>query len=185
MTTLSESPTGRTFIIWSRDTHLAILKEKREHELSWSIAKLSAMSTIKTETGTLATTRANADLPRVLLVEDEQAIRDIIVPWLFADGFDCREAADGRAAKDLLATGIRINLVLSNMLLPVVDGFSLLMHVKQNYPHIPFAVVTAIHDSQVRDAAMREGADGYLLKPFTNEEFLAMVRTILGRPRQR
>lgn len=89
------------------------------------------MSTIKTETGTLATTRGNPDLPRVLLVEDEQAIRDIIVPWLFADGFDCREAADGRAAMDLLANGIRINLVLSNMLLPVVDGFTLLEHVKQ------------------------------------------------------
>ena len=76
------------------------------------------MSTIRTETETLATTRGNPDLPRVLLVEDEQAIRDIIVPWLFADGFDCREAADGRAAMDLLASGIRINLVLSNMLLP-------------------------------------------------------------------
>ena len=143
------------------------------------------MSTIRTETETLATTRGNPDLPRVLLVEDEQAIRDIIVPWLFADGFDCREAADGRAAMDLLASGIRINLVLSNMLLPAVDGFALLIHVKQRYPRIPFAFVTAVHDAQVRDAAMRKGADGYLLKPFTNEEFLTMVRNILGRPPRR
>jgi CheY-like chemotaxis protein len=71
------------------------------------------------------------------------------------------------------------------MLLLVVDGFALLMHVKQRYPRIPFAFVTAIHDAQVRDAAMREGADGYLLKPFTSEEFLAMVRNILGRPPRR
>ena len=143
------------------------------------------MSTLKTETGILTTTRCNPDLPRVLLVEDEQAIRDIIVPWLFADGFDCREAADGRAAINLLANGIRINLVLSNMLLPVVDGFALLMHVKQRYPRIPFAFVTAVYDAQVRDAAMRKGADGHLLKPFTNEEFLTMVRNILGRPPRR
>ena len=143
------------------------------------------MSTIKTEIGTLATTRGNPDLPRVLLVEDEQAIRDIIVPWLFAGGFDCREAADGRAAMDLLASGIRINFVLSNMLLPAVDGLTLLKHVKQRYSHIPFAFVTAIHDAEVRDAAMREGADGYLLKPFTNEAFLTMVRNILGRPPRR
>lgn len=122
---------------------------------------------------------------RVLLVEDEQAIRDIIVPWLFADEFDCREAADGRAGMDLLAGGIRINLVLSNILLPVVDGFALLTHVKQRYPRIPFAFVTAVLDIQVRDAAMERGADGYLLKPFTNEAFLTMVRDILGRPPRR
>lgn len=139
------------------------------------------MSTIKTETEAFAKTRANPDLPRVLLVEDEKPIRDIIVPWLFADGFDCRESADGQAAMDLLASGIRINLVLSNMLLPCVNGFALLIHVKQRYPRIPFAFVTAIRDAQLREAAMREGADGYLLKPFTNEEFLTMVRTVLGR----
>ena len=65
------------------------------------------ISSVKNETGTLAKARPNPDLPRVLLVEDEQPIRDIIVPWLFRDGFDCREAADGRAAIALLAAGTR------------------------------------------------------------------------------
>jgi CheY-like chemotaxis protein len=138
------------------------------------------MNTIKTETGTLVETRSKADLPRVLLVEDEKEVRDIIVPWLFADGFDCREASDGRAAMDLLASGIRINLVLSNMLLPIVDGITLLLHVKQRYPRIPFAFVTAVNIPEVREAAMREGAVAYLIKPFTNEEFLAMVHSVLG-----
>lgn len=75
---------------------------------------------VKTETGTVTKTRPNPHLPRVLLVEDEEPIRDIIVPWLSRDGFDCREAADGQAAMDLLASGTRINLVLSNLLLPSV-----------------------------------------------------------------
>ena len=88
------------------------------------------ISSVKNETGTLAKARPNPDLPRVLLVEDEQPIRDIVVPWLFRDGFDCREAADGRAAIELLAAGTRINLVLSNLLLPLVDGYTLLLHVK-------------------------------------------------------
>jgi PleD family two-component response regulator len=79
---------------------------------------------VKTETCALSKTRVNADLPRVLLVEDEKPIRDFVIPLLFAGGFDCREAADGRSAIDLLATGIRINLVLSNMLLPVVNSRS-------------------------------------------------------------
>jgi len=103
------------------------------------------MTTVKTETGTLSKARPNPGLPRVLLVEDEQPIRDIIVPWLFRDGFDCREAADGRAAMELLAAATRINLALSNLLLPMVDGFTLLLHLKQRYPRIPFAFVTAIN----------------------------------------
>jgi CheY-like chemotaxis protein len=137
---------------------------------------------VKTGTGTLAKTRPIRDLPRVLLVEDEQPIRDVIVPWLFRDGFDCREAADGRAAIDLLAGGTRVDLVLSNLLLPLVDGFELLLHVKQHFPRIPFAFVTAINDSQVRDEVMLNGADGFLLKPFTEQEFLALVRRTIGKP---
>ena len=117
----------------------------------------------------------------VLLVEDEKPIRDTIVSWLSADGFDCREAADGRAALDLLATGLRIDLVLSNMLLPEVDGLTLLRQVKQLYPRIPFVFLTAIHDAHLREVAMREGADGYLLKPCTLGEFLATVRGVLRR----
>lgn len=83
------------------------------------------ISSVKNETGILAEARPNPDLPRVLLVEDEQPIRDIIVPWLFRDGFDRREAADGGAAIERLAAGTRINLVLSNLLLPLVDGLTL------------------------------------------------------------
>jgi CheY-like chemotaxis protein len=117
--------------------------------------------------------------PRILLVEDEKPIRDILVLILFQAGFDCREAADGRAAMDLLRSGTRINLVLSNMLLPKVDGWTLFLHVKQSYPKIPFVFVTAIDDSGVREVAAREGAAGYLLKPFEREEFLTTVREAL------
>jgi len=139
---------------------------------------------IKTETDTISKTRPQLDRPRVLLVEDEQPIRDIIVPWLFKNGFDCREAADGRAAMDLLATGTRIDLILSNVLLPLVDGLTLLLEVKQRYPRLPFAFVTAINDSEVREVIMRNGADGYLLKPFTELEFLALVESTIGKQRR-
>lgn len=115
------------------------------------------------------------------MVEDEQILRDVLVPFLFSAGFDCREAADWRAAIDLLHSGTRTNLILSNMLPPKVDGWTLFLHVKQNHPKIPFAFVTAIDDSGVREAAMREGAADYLLKPFTCEEFLATVRRALGQ----
>ncbi len=140
---------------------------------------------LKSETKAISRESPKGDLHRVLLVEDERPIRDVIVPWLFQDGFDVREAADGRAAIDLLATGTRINLVLSNLLLALVDGFALLLHVKQHHPRIPFAFITAVHDAQVRHAAMQNGADGFLLKPFTQEQFLELVRRTIARPSRR
>ncbi len=91
-------------------------------------------------------------------------------------GYDCREAADGRAAIDLLSSGTRINLVLSNFFLPEVDGFTLLLHVRKHHPRIPFVFVTAVGDDSLRHAAAREGVADYLLKPFTCEEFLATVQ---------
>lgn len=120
-------------------------------------------------------------LPRILLVEDEQILRDVLVPILFSAGYDCREAASGQSAIDLLHSGTRVNLILSNMLLPKVDGWTLFLYVKQNYPKVPFVFVTAIDDSGVREAAMREGAADYLLKPFTCEELLTTVRRVLGQ----
>ena len=142
-------------------------------------------SAIKTQTEVVIRDSPKAELPRVLLVEDEKPIRDIIVPWLFRDGFDLREAADGQAAIELLETATRINLVLSNMLLPLVDGFALLLHVKQYYPRIPFAFITAIHDAQLRDAAFENGADGFLLKPFSEQQFLELVRSTIAKPPRR
>jgi CheY-like chemotaxis protein len=138
------------------------------------------ISSVKTESGTLSKGRIDPGRLRVLLVEDEQPIRDVVVRWLFEEGFDWREAADGRAAMGLLASGTKIDLVLSNMLLPVVDGFELLLQVKERYPHVPFAFVTAINVPELRDEAMLKGAAGYLLKPFSREQFLEFVRKVLS-----
>jgi DNA-binding response OmpR family regulator len=120
-------------------------------------------------------------LPCILLVEDEKPVRDVVASILRSAGFACCKAEDGEAAMSLLASGARISLVLSNLLLPEVDGFTLLVHVKKHYPGVPFAFVTAVNDDSVRQAAVREGAADYLLKPFTCEELLATVRRVLGR----
>jgi len=138
-------------------------------------------SCVELEEETFAKNRVQPNrLPRILLVEDEKPIRDIVVLMLLCAGFDCREAASGQAAIDLLASGVRINLVLSNLLLPEVDGFTLLLHVKKHYPCIPFVFVTAVNDGSVKEAAMRNGAEDFLLKPFQREELLAVVRRVLG-----
>jgi DNA-binding NarL/FixJ family response regulator len=79
-------------------------------------------------------------------------------------------AASGQAAIDLLRSGVPSNLVLSNLLLPEVDGYSLLLHVKKHYPRIPFVLVTAIRDARIREEVMRNGAENFLLKRFGQED---------------
>jgi FixJ family two-component response regulator len=56
----------------------------------------------------------------------------------------------------------------------------LLLHVKKHYPRIPFVFVTAVNDDSVKKAAMRSGAEDFLLKPFRQEELLAVVGQALG-----
>jgi CheY-like chemotaxis protein len=127
----------------------------------------------------LARKTTDVDRPSILLVEDERPIREIVASILASDGFNCCKAEDGAMAMSLLASSARINLVLSNMLLPEVDGWTLFLHVRKHYPNIPFVFVTAIDDSSVRDAATREGAAGFLLKPFDRRELLSVVRNVL------
>jgi len=136
--------------------------------------------TTETQTETETVTRTGPPRLRVLVVDREKEIRDILLPWLFDEGFDCREAGDGQEAIDLLATGLRIDLVTSCLLMPNVDGYSLLLYVKKHHPRIPFVLVTAIHDAEVREHTLKNGADGYLLKPFTREEFVTFVRRALA-----
>ncbi len=133
------------------------------------------------EVGFDAAVKKSEQRQRILLVEDEKPIRDFIVPILLSAGFDCREAATGQSAIDLLKSGVRINLVLSNFLLPEVDGIRLLLYTKQNHPQIPFVFVTAIDDVAVRKEAVRGGADGFVQKPFEGKQLLAIVHRLLGR----
>jgi CheY-like chemotaxis protein len=100
---------------------------------------------------------------RILLVEDEKPIRDVVLLDLLYAGFDCREAASGECAIDLLGSGVKPDLVLSNLLLPEIDGLTLLLHVKRHHPQLPFVFMTAIRDVDFREVAMRNGADGFLL----------------------
>lgn len=116
-------------------------------------------TTIKT--GTEVISQPRGPRPRILVVDDEKVIRDILVMMLLADSYDIREAEDGQETIDLLATGLRIDLVTSCLMMPVMDCYSLLLHVKKHHPRIPFVVVTAIHDAAIQACVLREGADGH------------------------
>ena len=112
---------------------------------------------------------------RILVVEDQKGVREIIVSMLSSANYEVEEAADGLEALSLLDSGKEFGLVLSGLLMPKLDGIGLLERVKDKYPDTSFVIVTAVHDVSVVLAAIRNGAYDYLLKPFEREQLLNTV----------
>jgi cyclic di-GMP phosphodiesterase len=113
---------------------------------------------------------------RILVVDDEDLIRDIICSVLEQAGFACRPVSSGVGALAILESDHGYSVVVSDVIMDGMDGLTLLSKVRLEYPDIPVVMVTAVHDISVALAAMRNGAYDYLLKPFEREQLLASVR---------
>ena len=116
---------------------------------------------------------------RILVVDDEEPIREIISSMLSAAGYKTRQAASGMEALAILNSTGEFELMLSDLMMAELDGIALLERSKEKYPDMPVIMVTAVHDISVALAAIRNGAYDYLLKPFEREQLLAMVRRAL------
>jgi len=122
-------------------------------------------------------------LDRILVVDDEETIREIVSSMLGGAHFQTRQAASGVEAMSLLDSGEEFDLVLSDLMMAEMDGIALLERAKEKYPDVPVVMVTAVHDIQVALQALRNGAYDYLLKPFEREQLLATVRRALENRR--
>jgi putative nucleotidyltransferase with HDIG domain len=113
---------------------------------------------------------------RILVVDDEESIREVVSSMLSAAGYNCTQAASGLEALALLDGGAEFDLILSDLMMSGMDGSALLERVKEKYPDVMVVMVTAVHDISVALGAIRNGAYDYLLKPFEREQLLATVR---------
>lgn len=120
---------------------------------------------------------------RILVVDDEEPIREIISSMLTAAGYKTRQASSGMEALAVLNSNGEFELVLSDLMMAELDGIALLERAKEKYPDMPVIMVTAVHDISVALAAIRNGAYDYLLKPFEREQLLAIVRRALEHRR--
>src|SRR5215472_1480186 len=116
---------------------------------------------------------------RILVVDDEESIREIVCSMLTAAGYQTRQASSGIEALEVLGTGEDFSLMLSDLMMRDLDGIGLLEQTKIKFPEMPVIMVTAVHDISVALAAIRNGAYDYLLKPFEREQLLAAVRRAL------
>ena len=122
---------------------------------------------------------------RIVVVEDEPAIRRGIADALRISGYEVSEAADG-AAGLLVALQAGIDLVLLDLLLPRRDGLEVLAEVRKSCPTRPVIILTARGTEEDRVRGLKMGADDYVVKPFSARELLARVEAVLRRtlPRQ-
>lgn len=117
---------------------------------------------------------------RILVVEDEKAINDLIEMNLTEAGYECVCAYDGMQAADILEReGESFDLVLLDIMLPKVNGYELLDFIKPM--GIPVIFITAKGSMEDKVRGLRLGADDYLVKPFEIVELLARVEAVLRR----
>mgnify|MGYP000849807440 CR=1 FL=1 len=115
---------------------------------------------------------------KILLVEDEQLLRESLAQLLGEEGYQVVQAADGKAGYDAVLAE-PFDLVLTDIRMPVMDGLTLLKNLQQVIPQTPVIVITAFGTVESAVNAMRMGAADYLLKPVQFEDVLIRVKRAL------
>ena len=117
--------------------------------------------------------------PSVLVVDDEQPLRDFIRKNLEARGFTVHAAANGLEALAVFNTQ-PLDLIILDVMMPTMDGLETARRIRQS-SLVPIVILTALGEEKDKVAALDLGADDYLTKPFGVEELLARVRAVLRR----
>jgi two-component system OmpR family response regulator len=120
-----------------------------------------------------------ADIPHLLLVDDERSIREPLAKYLEKQGFRVTQAGDAEAARTRLAA-YAIDLVILDIMMPGEDGLSLTRHIRET-SELPVILLTAKSEETDRIVGLEMGADDYVVKPFSPRELAARVKVILRR----
>jgi DNA-binding response OmpR family regulator len=123
--------------------------------------------------------------PRVLVVEDEANIRDLVCLHLRHEGYECEGLGDGAAALKR-SESERFDLMVLDVMIPGLDGLSLCRAVRNGRLNhdVPILMLIARRDESDKVVGLESGADDYLTKPFGVRELVARARALLRRPRQ-
>src|SRR5438309_10656792 len=119
------------------------------------------------------------DAARILLVEDDPTVADIVVRYLRREGYEVLTAEDGRAALDVAASS-QPDLVVLDIMLPGLDGLEVCRRLRAKV-RVPIIMLSARGDDMDRIMGLEIGADDYVAKPFSPRELTARIRSVLRR----
>ena len=121
--------------------------------------------------------------PRVLVVDDEESITELVATALRYEGFQVEVAGSGRGALTA-ATSFRPHLIVLDVMLPDLDGFEVQRRLAADRLLVPILFLTARDETEAKVRGLTMGADDYVTKPFSLEEFVARVHAVLRRSGQ-
>ena len=119
-------------------------------------------------------------MAKILIVDDEPLIRELIREHVQFAGFTCEEATDGSAALAMLAGG-DFDLVLLDIMMPFMDGLTCLREMRSRKITTPVIILTARGEEYDKLAGLEGGADDYVVKPFSPRELVARIKAVLNR----
>jgi DNA-binding response OmpR family regulator len=122
-----------------------------------------------------------ASMVKILIIEDEEPIAELIRQNVLLGGFDVVIATDGKTGLDIIQNH-KADLVVLDLMLPEIDGYELLPHIINN--NIPVIVLTARDSLMDKVKGLNLGADDFMTKPFEGVELLARIRSILRRAKK-
>ena len=110
----------------------------------------------------------------ILIVDDKKEIRDLLEAVLTLNGYSTIKAKNGEEALELLREH-KVDLIISDINMPKIDGFTMLPLVKRLYPELPVALMTGYYDIYTEKEALRSGACHFLTKPFRTQELINVI----------
>jgi excisionase family DNA binding protein len=125
--------------------------------------------------------RSATDRPRILVVDDESSIRDLLAKTLALAEYDVDTAADGRAALERLRL-YPYDLLIADLKMPGIDGLSVIREAKRLKTDLPVIIITGYSTETAAIEAVNLGVSGYLTKPFRVPQVLAAAAKAIGEP---
>lgn len=115
----------------------------------------------------------------ILIVEDDEAIANLLYMDLRDEGYRCTIASDGKTAADMLVDIAKYDLILLDIMLPEIDGYELLEYIKPTGTPVIFLTAKGTVNDRIK--GLKLGADDYIVKPFQSGEVIARIEAVLRR----
>lgn len=117
---------------------------------------------------------------RILIVDDEKNIREILKLNLEMEGYECKALSDGRTAVETL-NGEHFDLILLDIMMPVLNGYDVLKQIRISHVNVPVIFLSAKDEAKDKITGLKSGAEDYITKPFHMEELLLRIKNVVKR----